>query len=100
MDQQLINKVYNKLKQNKRNTHHIILQVHTALDLFTRTGKGKEILEHYLEHHVRYLDRVFYYNGRVYDFNNLKITRYSRANRNNEWVTVEKYYGNKYTKRF
>jgi hypothetical protein len=100
MDQELINKVYDKIKTHKRNTHHIVLQIHTALDVFIRTGNGKEILEHYLIHSVRYLDKVYYFRDKVYDFNEHEIEKWSRANRHKTWCRVDKYYHNRHVKKY
>jgi len=84
----LIEKVWQKIKKTTRNDHHIVLQVQTHINLLQSTGKGQEVLEHYLANETWYLGRVFYYEGKVYDFNNLKIIKYSKANRHSQWNKV------------
>lgn len=87
MDQELIKKVKNKLSRTTKKTHHTILQIHTALQQYEQTGKSKEVLQHYLNNKPS--NKVYYFEGKVFDFTDQKITMYSRANRHNEWLEVK-----------
>ena len=98
MDQQhnqLLHDSRDKLSKCKNKQHHIILQVHTHIQSLQATGTGVEVLEHWLQHkRLKYLDKVFYYEGKVYDFNDAKSERFSRQNRNNKWQKVSKFHNN------
>jgi len=66
-------------------------QIKQHIDLYRLTGLGKEVLEHYLTHDRHYTShKVFYYNGIIIDRNVIKYQFYSRANRHNEWLRVQK----------
>ena len=86
----LVLKVLHRLTRTVAKSH-IHSQVHTALDLYTATGKGVKILEHYCVNNMGYLKRVFYLGGMVYDYNDLPTERWSKANRHNEWRLVSKF---------
>lgn len=87
MDQELIQQVKNKLSKVTKKTHHVILQIHTALQQYEKTGKGKEVLLHYLNNKTS--SKVYYFEGKVFDFTDQKTKLYSRANRHNEWLEVK-----------
>jgi|OM-RGC.v1.031040920 hypothetical protein len=87
----LIEAVRKKLKKTTRNDHHIVFQVLTHVERLQATGEGEEILEHYLASKTWYLGRVFYYNGKIYDFNNMAIEKWSRANRHKSWSIVKSF---------
>lgn len=91
----LIDRVEAKLNKTPKKTHHIILQVHTALQHYKATGGSKEILEHYLTTSNRIMGRIFYFEGEIYDFTNMKIQKYARSNRFGKWIPVNKFHGTK-----
>ena len=96
-----VNKAVKILTSTRSQTrYHITDQVHAALDVYTATGEGIEILEHYISHDKDYLKRVFYFNGEVYDYNDHEVERWSRANRHNKWYKVLKFDAGPYAKNY
>tara|TARA_R110000782_G_scaffold183545_2_gene273819 strand:- start:199 stop:504 length:306 start_codon:yes stop_codon:yes gene_type:complete len=87
----LVKAVKHKLKKTTRNDHHIVYQILTHVERLQATGEGEEILEHYLANETWYLGRVFYYNGKIYDFNNMPVEKWSKANRHNLWFEVKSF---------
>jgi len=75
---ELIQKTYKTLHGKKRGrNHHLTVQVHTHIDLLQRTGKGAEVLEHYnRQNSNKNLHRVFYYEGKIYDFTDMEYDFY------------------------
>ena len=96
MDQihiQLLELSEKKLSKTKNKQHHIILQVHTHIQSLQATGIGEEVLEHWLQQkQLKYLDKVFYFEGKIYDFNNRWSQRYSKTNRHKKWQKVTKFH--------
>ena len=89
----LISKVKEKLSRCHNRDHHIILQVHTHIQSLQATGIGEEVLEHWLQQkQLKYLDKVFYFEGKIYDFNNRWSQRYSKTNRHKKWQKVTKFH--------
>ena len=41
---------------------------------------------------LKYLDKVFYFEGKIYDFNNRWSQRYSKTNRHKKWQKVTKFH--------
>ncbi len=96
----IVKQAVNKLHDTRRQKAHIIPQVHAALDYYTATGEGIEVLEHYLSHDKEYLKRVFYFNGKVHDYNNHDVERWSKANRHGTWFQVLKFDAGPYAKNY
>ena len=90
MDQkhiQLLELSEKKLSKTKNKQHPIIIQSLQA------TGIGEEVLEHWLQQkQLKYLDKVFYFEGKIYDFNNRWSQRYSKTNRHKKWQKVTKFH--------
>ena len=90
----LISKVKEKLSRCHNRDHHIILQVHTHIQRLQATGKGNEILEHYLDSTNAQLNKIHYYEGKILDFTNRNVTMYSRANKGKTWKKVQRLHKN------
>jgi len=96
----LIKRAKEKVSTFKSRSNHIILQVHTHIQSLQATGIGQEVLEHYVKTNNKKLTRVYYYEGKVYDFTNLETDRYSCINRHKEWVKVSKFHPGKVYRKF
>ena len=84
----LISKVKEKLSRCHNRDHHIILQVHTHIQRLQATGKGAEVLEHYIASTNAELRHIYYWEDKILDFSEIKKTIYSRANRHKVWKKV------------
>lgn len=97
----LVTLVQEKLSKVTKKSHHSILQVHTALQHYISTGLGEEVLQHYVSNtRSTKLDRVFYFNNKVYDFSKQETEKWSKVNRTKKWTKVGKFHTNRFTKRF
>lgn len=84
--------------------NHLKYQVRTYIDRLCATGEGKEVLKHFItvyKSHTRkymrnkYIQRLYYFQDIILDANKIEYEYYSRHNRHNEWIKVERIRNNK-----
>lgn len=85
--------------------NHLLYQVTTHIDRLQRTGKGKEVVEHFVAYHnehkqkstyLKRIRKVFYFENMIIDSNLFKYEYYNKANRQSRWNKVKKItYNNK-----
>jgi hypothetical protein len=89
--------------------HHLVYQVRTHIRRLQATGKGKEVLEHFIAYNdahkgkttrLKRFSRLYYCDGIILDANQIHYTFYNKANRHNEWVQVKRITCNNANKRY
>ena len=78
--------------------NHLIYQVTTHIDRLCATGKGNEVLEHFVGIYKaekrkymrnKYITKVYYFQNIIVDANKIQYEYYSRCNRYKEWNKVK-----------
>ena len=78
--------------------NHLVYQVRTHIDRLCATGKGNEVLEHFVGIYKtekrkymrnKYITKVYYFQNIIVDANKIQYEYYSRCNRYKEWNKVK-----------